>query len=81
MLVMFDVTDPVRGHTMIKGEGKAEIIDLKGLLVRDDDYFVRAAIEAALLTLLEVNDRGDRRREGGARCSCRTPVGITSGRR
>ena len=27
---MFDVTDPVRVHTMTKGEGKAEVIDLKG---------------------------------------------------
>jgi hypothetical protein len=30
---------------MTKGEGKAEVIDLKGLLARDDD-FVRAAVEA-----------------------------------
>ena len=30
---------------MTKGEGKAEVIDLKGLLARDED-FVRAAVEA-----------------------------------
>ena len=37
---------------MTKGEGKAEIIDLKGLLARDDD-FVRAAIEALMQAALE----------------------------
>ena len=45
MLVMSNVTDPVRVHTMTKGEGKAEVIDLKGLLARDED-FVRAVVEA-----------------------------------
>src|SRR5215475_6228113 len=52
MLVMFKATNPVRVHTMTKGEGKAEIIDLKGLLARDDD-FVRAAIEALMQAALE----------------------------
>src|SRR5579863_8646553 len=52
MLVMFDVTDPVRVHTMTKGEGKAEGIDLKGLLARDED-FVRAAVEALIQAALE----------------------------
>jgi hypothetical protein len=32
MLVMSDVTDPWGVHTMTKGEGKSEVIDLKGLL-------------------------------------------------
>jgi hypothetical protein len=35
MLVMFDVTDPVRVHTMSRSEGKSEVIDLKGLLARE----------------------------------------------
>jgi len=45
MLVMFSVTDPLGVHTMTKGEGKREVIDLKGLLARDED-FVRVAVEA-----------------------------------
>ena len=49
---MFDVTDPVRVHTMTKGEGKVEVIDLKGLLARDED-FVRAAVEALVQAALE----------------------------
>jgi putative transposase len=52
MLVMSDVTDPVGVHTMTKGEGKAEVIDLKGLLTRDED-FVRAAVEAVVQAALE----------------------------
>ena len=52
MLVMFDVTDPERVHTTTKGEGKAEVIDLKGLLARDED-FVRAAVEALVQAALE----------------------------
>src|SRR5499427_6307397 len=40
-------------HTMTKGEGKAEVIDLKGLLARDED-FVRAAVEALVQAALEV---------------------------
>jgi transposase-like protein len=39
-------------HTMTKGEGKAEVIDLKGLLARDED-FVRAAVEALVQAALE----------------------------
>ena len=52
MLVMSNVTDPLRVHTMTKGEGKAEVIDLKGLLARDED-FVRAAVEALVQAALE----------------------------
>jgi putative transposase len=53
MLVMSDVTNPVGDeHTMTKGEGKAEVIDLKGLLARDED-FVRAAVEALVQAALE----------------------------
>jgi hypothetical protein len=52
MLVMSNVTDPVRVHTMTKGEGEAEVIDLKGLLARDED-FVRAAVEALVQAALE----------------------------
>jgi putative transposase len=52
MRVMCDVTNPVaRGHTMTKGQGKGEVIDIKGLLERDADFLrtaVRCAVEAAL---------------------------------
>ena len=52
MQVMCDVTDPVeREHTMTKGQGKGEVVDIKGLLQRDADFIrtaVRSAIEAAL---------------------------------
>ena len=37
---------------MTKGESKAEVIDLKGLLARDED-FVRAAVEALVQAALE----------------------------
>ena len=37
---------------MTKGEGRAEVIDLKGLLARDQD-FVRAAVEALVQAALE----------------------------
>jgi len=37
---------------MTKGEGKGEVIDLKGLLARDED-FVRAAVEALVQAALE----------------------------
>jgi putative transposase len=37
---------------MTKGEGKAEVIDLKGLLARDED-FVRAAVETLVQAALE----------------------------
>jgi len=39
-------------HTMTKGEGKGEVIDLKGLLARGED-FVRAAVEALVQAALE----------------------------
>src|SRR5215471_134642 len=39
-------------HTMTKGEGKGEVIDLKGLLARDED-FLRAAIEVLVQAALE----------------------------
>ena len=42
MLVMLNVTDPCRVHTMTKAEGRREVIDPKGLLARDG-HFVRAA--------------------------------------
>ena len=37
---------------MTKGEGKAEVIDIKGLLARDED-FVRSAVEALVEAALE----------------------------
>src|SRR5438874_9251786 len=37
---------------MTKGEGKGEVIDLKGLLARDED-FVRGAVEALVQAALE----------------------------
>jgi putative transposase len=37
---------------MTKGEGRPEVIDLKGLLARDED-FVRAAVEALVQAALE----------------------------
>jgi transposase-like protein len=37
---------------MTKGEGKGEVIDLKGFLARDED-FVRAAVEALVQAALE----------------------------
>jgi putative transposase len=37
---------------MTKGESKGEVIDLKGLLARDED-FVRAAVEALVQAALE----------------------------
>ena len=52
MLVMSNVTDPCEGHTMTKGKVKAEAIDLKELLARDED-FVRAAVEALVQAALE----------------------------
>jgi putative transposase len=67
MPVMCDVTDPVeREHTMTKGQGKAEVIDLKGLLAADADFLrttVRAAIQAALeaeMTESLCADKGER---------------------
>jgi hypothetical protein len=51
MLVMFNVTRE-GVHAMTKGEGKGEVVDLKGLLTRDED-FVRAAVEALVQAALE----------------------------
>jgi len=46
MLVMLQVTDPVeRDHTMTKREEKGEVVGLKGLLSRDED-FVRSTVQA-----------------------------------
>ena len=45
MLVMFESPTRDGVHSMTKGEGKAEVIDLKGLQARDADL-VRAAVEA-----------------------------------
>jgi len=52
MLVMSNVTDPCEGHTMTKGKVRAEAIDLKELLARDED-FVRAAVEGLVQAALE----------------------------
>jgi putative transposase len=47
------ITTPLaREHTMTKREGKAEAIDIKGLLARDAD-FVRSGLEALLQAALE----------------------------
>src|SRR5512144_1490012 len=53
MRVMFDVTDPdERKHTMTEKKGKAEAIDVKALLARDE-AFMRAIVQAALQEVLE----------------------------
>src|SRR6266404_489069 len=53
MLVMLQVTDPVeRNHTMTKREGKGEVVALKDLLRRDED-FVRSAVQALVQEALE----------------------------
>jgi putative transposase len=53
MRVMFDVTDPdERKHTMTEKKGKAEGIDVKGLLA-GDDAFIRTVVRAALQEVLE----------------------------
>jgi putative transposase len=58
MRVMFAVTNPVeKVHTMTKREGKAGIIDGKGLLVRDED-FLWPAVERFLHAALEAEDDG-----------------------
>jgi putative transposase len=54
MRVIVQVTKPVgREHTMTERKGKAELIDVKELLGRDED-FVRAALQALLQAALEV---------------------------
>jgi putative transposase len=58
MRVMSDVTDPVgRMHTMTKSEVKAETIDIKELLERDED-FMRAAMQALVQAALEAEMTG-----------------------
>jgi putative transposase len=56
MRVMSDVTDPVgRMHTMTRGQGKAELVDLKAvreLLAADEDY-VRGALQTWFQAALE----------------------------
>jgi putative transposase len=53
MRVIVEVTDPVeRMHTMTKREGKAEIVELKGLLERDEDY-LRTMVQAIVQATLE----------------------------
>ena len=37
---------------MTKGEGKGEVVDLKGLIARDED-FLRAAIEGLVQAAIE----------------------------
>jgi putative transposase len=50
---MFDVTDLLlREHTMTKGQNRAEIIDVKALLERDED-FLRSAVEVLVQAVLE----------------------------
>jgi putative transposase len=48
LLVMSEVTDPVRVHTRTKSEGKSEVIERKGLLARDEDFVWAAVAQAAL---------------------------------
>src|SRR5512142_475623 len=67
MRVMSDVTHPVeREHTMTKSQGKAEVVDLKGLLERDADFLrtvvvgaVQAALEAEMTDAL-CAEKGER---------------------
>src|SRR5438876_2362947 len=55
---------------MTKGEGKSEVIDLKGLLGRDED-FVRAAVEALVQAALEAEMSEAIGREKGERSETR----------
>ena len=66
---------------MTKGEGKAEVIDLKGQLARDED-FVRAAVEALVQAALEAEMTGQSAppRASAARHGCRTAAAITAAR-
>jgi len=83
MLVMLQRHRPVRGkHTMTKGEGKGEVIDLKRLLARDED-FVRAAVEALVQAALEAEMTeaiGAAKGESAARRDCRTAAAIIAAR-
>ena len=66
---------------MTKGEGKAEVIDLKGLLARDED-FVRAAVEALVQAALEaeMTEAIGAERGSGARRVFPTAAAITAAR-
>ena len=66
---------------MTKGEGKAEVIDLKGLLARDED-FVRAAVEALVQAALEaeMTEAIGAAKGSGARRGWPTAAGITAAR-
>ena len=64
---------------MTKGEGRGEVIDLKGLLARDED-FIRAAVEALAQAALEAEmteaigaAKGERSETG-----CRTAAATTA---
>jgi transposase-like protein len=62
---------------MTKREGKAEVIDIKGLLAQDAD-FVRAAVEALVQAALEAEmteapPRASAARHGTSAC-CRHPL-------
>jgi transposase-like protein len=53
MRVIFDVTDPdERMHTMTERKGKAEGIDVKAVLAKDE-AFLRTVVKAALQEVLE----------------------------
>jgi transposase-like protein len=53
MRVMFDVTDPdERMHTMTERKGKAEGIDVKAVLAKDE-AFLRTVVKTALQEVLE----------------------------
>jgi transposase-like protein len=80
--VIFDVTDLLqREHTMTKGQNRAETIDVKALLERDED-FLRSAVEALVQAVLEAEmsqaigaEKGERSRRGWP-----TARAITAGR-
>jgi transposase-like protein len=81
-----DVTEPVgKEHTMTERKGRAELIDVKELLGRDED-FVRAALEALLPAALEAEmteaigaEKGERTRTRLAYRSVITAAGHPSG--
>jgi putative transposase len=77
MRVMFDVTDPVeRMHTMTKKEGKAELVDVKGLLTTDPDY-LRTMVESIVQATLEAEMTAALGAEKGERTPAR--LGYRSG--
>jgi len=71
MLVMSEVTDPCRVDTMTKGEGKGEVIDLKGVLARDAD-FVRAAVEVLVQAAMTETIGAEKGERGETRLSSRS---------